>query len=362
MTLISAKAQYVVVNTWPDHSTFYIMIPRDLLMFAAESGSADYKLSIHLINSQKKTVFQKVLSFTINDWEIQPGELLIIDTDLEAEPGRYKLVTLLRNEKLGDKKENQLIVDVPERTDNRVQPLIIAKRGSRKILVQNYQSLNRDLGQCFLVINTYCLCDSIQILADLDNNPVRRIIPRNMGMEIDIRSLWGLGYISYIELCFFYGMSKTCTGDLLKQKQTWQKQRYGLEDQLLQIKYIASQNEWKTIRAMAKDDQLNAIEYFWLKHDNTPGTSRNEFREYFNERVLKADELFTIHEKMPGWKSDRGRIYIIHGPPDEISEDVFPMGRFPSITWYYYDENGFFYFIDRSGYGNYKLVSMNEED
>ena len=50
-----------------------------------------------------------------------------------------------------------------------------------------------------------------------------------------------------------------------------------------------------------------------------------------------------------------GRIYIIYGEPDQILSDVFPVGRLPSITWYYYSLNKVFVFYDFRGYGNYEL-------
>jgi GWxTD domain-containing protein len=67
---------------------------------------------------------------------------------------------------------------------------------------------------------------------------------------------------------------------------------------------------------------------FWLRRDRTPGTPRNEFKEehyrriaYANARFREATEQAT---EIPSWKTDRGRIYIRFGPPDEI--ESYPHG------------------------------------
>jgi hypothetical protein len=71
--------------------------------------------------------------------------------------------------------------------------------------------------------------------------------------------------------------------------------------------------------------------------------------------------MFTIHKKLKGWASDRGRIYIKFGEPDEITTDVHPIGRYPNITWTYYKQNKEFYFADVKGYGQYILRNKEAE-
>jgi hypothetical protein len=88
---------------------------------------------------------------------------------------------------------------------------------------------------------------------------------------------------------------------------------------------------------------------------------RNENRERFYSRVLRADELFTIHKRLSGWRSDRGRIHIKFGEPEQIVNNAFPIGEAPSIKWYYYRLNRLFIFTDERGYGHYTLRNKDEE-
>jgi GWxTD domain-containing protein len=59
------------------------------------------------------------------------------------------------------------------------------------------------------------------------------------------------------------------------------------------------------------------IEQFWKRRDPTPGTDENEFKEEHYRRIAYSNEHYADPNGLPGWKTDRGRIYITYGPPDE---------------------------------------------
>src|SRR5260370_22437224 len=68
---------------------------------------------------------------------------------------------------------------------------------------------------------------------------------------------------------------------------------------------------------LATDDEREQfVEQFWLRRDPTPSTVENEFKEEHYRRIAYANQHFA--SGISGWKTDRGRIYITHGPPDEI--------------------------------------------
>ena len=64
------------------------------------------------------------------------------------------------------------------------------------------------------------------------------------------------------------------------------------------------------------EEREQFIEQFWLRRDPTPDTEENEFKEEHYRRIAYANEHYA--SGIPGWKTDRGRIYIIYGPADEI--------------------------------------------
>ncbi|HEX7285662.1 MAG TPA: GWxTD domain-containing protein [Candidatus Angelobacter sp.] len=77
---------------------------------------------------------------------------------------------------------------------------------------------------------------------------------------------------------------------------------------------------FKKLTTNAERDQF--IEQFWLRRDPTPDTAENEYKEEHYRRIAWANERFAAG--MPGWKTDRGRIYIMYGPADSI--ETHPMG------------------------------------
>lgn len=90
------------------------------------------------------------------------------------------------------------------------------------------------------------------------------------------------------------------------------------------VAYIITNKERAAFNLLQTDaEREHFIEQFWLVRDPTPGTSENEFKEEHYRRIAYANNHFGA-TNLPGWKTDRGRIYIIWGPPDEI--DSHPSG------------------------------------
>src|SRR5208337_3286156 len=83
------------------------------------------------------------------------------------------------------------------------------------------------------------------------------------------------------------------------------------------VVYIISEEERKAFKQLSNDEERDQfIEAFWQRRDPTPDTEENEFKEEHYRRIEYANEHFAAG--IPGWKSDRGRIYIMYGPADEI--------------------------------------------
>ncbi|MGA3188875.1 MAG: GWxTD domain-containing protein [Bryobacteraceae bacterium] len=90
-----------------------------------------------------------------------------------------------------------------------------------------------------------------------------------------------------------------------------------------EVTYIITDEERKAFKSLATDDEREQfIEQFWLRRDPTPDTEENEYREEHYRRIAYANDRFA--SGIPGWKTDRGRIYIEYGPADEI--DSHPSG------------------------------------
>lgn len=131
-------------------------------------------------------------------------------------------------------------------------------------------------------------------------------------------------------------------------------------DFLSKVRYIITKEERQRFLTILAGERADFIEEFWKKRDPTPGTEENEFKKQYFTRIAEANHLFTEGGE-PGWLCDRGRVYILLGPP--TNRITYPRGvtfyDVPREFWYY----GFFpiLFTDDAWNGNYKLDPLSVE-
>ena len=90
-----------------------------------------------------------------------------------------------------------------------------------------------------------------------------------------------------------------------------------------EVPYIITAEERATFKKLNTDDEREQfIENFWERRNPNPGSPENEYKEEYYRRIAYANEHFA--SGIPGWRTDRGRIYIMYGPPDE--NDTHPSG------------------------------------
>ncbi len=146
------------------------------------------------------------------------------------------------------------------------------------------------------------------------------------------------------------------------------------------VRWIITDEERKTFNALRTDDEREQfIEQFWFRRDPDPDTDGNEYREEYYQRIAYANEKYT--SGIPGWKTDRGRIYIMFGKPDQV--ESHPSGgsydrptwegggttsTYPFEIWWYRYIEGVgsdveIEFVDPTGSGEYRIArSPNEKD
>jgi GWxTD domain-containing protein len=144
------------------------------------------------------------------------------------------------------------------------------------------------------------------------------------------------------------------------------------------VAYIITDEETRSFKSLSNDEERDAfIEQFWLRRNPHPDSPENEFREEHYRRIAYANEHFAAGK--PGWKTDRGHIYISFGAPDSI--DSHPSGgsynrpidegggttsTFPFETWHYrylegIGENLDLEFVDTCQCGDYHYTMDRSE-
>ncbi|MBM3294988.1 MAG: GWxTD domain-containing protein [Candidatus Aminicenantes bacterium] len=111
-----------------------------------------------------------------------------------------------------------------------------------------------------------------------------------------------------------------------------EKYRLWLEEEVV---YIITPTERQVFRELASDRERDLfIEAFWRHRDPTPGTDRNEFREEHARRIAQANKRFLGAGK-PGWRTDRGKVYIILGEPKTQRSFIGLSSVYPAEVWSY---------------------------
>src|SRR6266487_1208604 len=144
------------------------------------------------------------------------------------------------------------------------------------------------------------------------------------------------------------------------------------------VAYIITDEERKAFRKLETNDERERfIEEFWRRRDPDPDTDENEYREEYYERIAYTNEHFA--SGIPGWKTDRGRIYIMYGKPDE--KESHPAGgpyerepyegggqttTYPFERWFYRYLAGVgsgieIEFVDPTGSGEYRIARNPDE-
>lgn len=141
----------------------------------------------------------------------------------------------------------------------------------------------------------------------------------------------------------------------------------GLSEEVLDslyspLTYLLQVNERGAFEDLTVEGKRRFLAEFWRRRDPTPATPDNPLREAFYGGVRLANEAFREGggAQIPGWRTDRGRIYLRYGePPDALRR---PMGQpKPYEVWLYTrDRRRWYVFLDRTGLGHYELIGTND--
>jgi GWxTD domain-containing protein len=139
------------------------------------------------------------------------------------------------------------------------------------------------------------------------------------------------------------------------------------------VRWVISKGERSAFIQLSNNEERDQfIAAFWFRRNPTPQTLENEFRDEHYRRMAYANEQFGANGE-PGWRTDRGRVYIVYGPPDEVESHPTASDRdrppeegggrthtFPYVIWRYRDLAGFgkdieVDFVDACSCGDYRL-------
>ncbi len=125
-----------------------------------------------------------------------------------------------------------------------------------------------------------------------------------------------------------------------------------LDTAIEQLRYVATDKDISRLKENYPGRKLELFLRFWSKWGKNQSESSQLMEEYYR-RIWESNHRFSDN----GWRSDRGHVYVVHGPPDEVDRRIDDLYSRTYEVWYYIEDNKRFVFVDDGGIGTYRLQS-----
>lgn len=359
----------------------FVKIPYDELQFTITDLGyvAKYEVTAVVYNENGDqvdgTIWQKEV--TVNDYEAtnSRNDFSYSHTSFAVTPGKYELsigLTDLDSRSTATQKESIEIPDY-DAADVSMSDISYARFAARDSLnavditpevTDATMGISREL-YAYFEVYTDSKIESVRVAYDIYNPRRKKVYSDAYYLltpqfrtpdffQIDVDSLYHGRHILHV---------KVSTGELFAETEKMFNIRWvglpttvtDLELAIEQLRYIARKDEYNKLRKAKDEEKLEEFKQFWQRRDPTPGTDANEAADEHYRRVQYSNDNFTVFRE--GWKTDMGLVYIILGPPSEVSRNPYPIEGKPYEIWFYYKFNRDFIFYDERGFGEYRLVS-----
>ena len=293
------------------------------------------------------------------------------DLELTVAPGDYRLKVELRSTETGASGFVERVIDVPEISQEGLTlGTIVFEDSSERPGGEARPNLTREYGEDAPVVDLsipvysepgsrYVLEVSVETSSGKVEKSLRDTVVHAEFLTTHSRSFGVLD----LEVGNYFaraGVAALDGGDeqvrrarfrVVTSPKSWGED---FDRMIAQISYVASREDIERLLDAPPDGREEAWESFWRRNDPVPETEENEFKIEFLRRLAEANSRF--RSTVDGWQTDMGRVYVQYGEPDDVESQ--PVGRLLNAweTWYYYNEHTKFIFVDREGFGEFKLV------
>ena len=353
----------------------------DELQFIQEEDhyKAGYEVSISLLNQEEEQVDFKIIQKTVRTYEFNttnsPKDFSLAETELKLQPGTYDLIMNLmdlESKKSGQKKIQVIVPDYDTSSLDMSELLLIdyammdstGKIVIRPNVLANFGETQESL-YLWYEIYSRDVSDSVRVVYRIKNMKGDRLREKEQYNLLESERTENVVEIPRGDLkSGRYNLEVEVENDdsSVKRTQVFTIRWIGmptlatdLDKAIEQMKHIAKGKYIKKMKKAKDDEKRRLFEGFWRELDPTPGTLKNELMDEYYRRVEYADVNFASYRE--GWKTDRGMLYIVLGPPDDIDRRSYDLPRRPREVWYYYKIDRVFVFVDKTGLGEYRLTS-----
>lgn len=356
----------------------------DLQFVRTEEGGwqADYEVIVRFEaedgDSPPERRWERSVEVATFDETLLTGETIVFQADLELLPGEYETTITVRDRNADESSRGELSLAVPAMGGAAVGepvPLRIYRPGEGDEFVVNPAHTYATAPSVFEYLlqaegldpaASYTLV--AQVLPRQEGEPAGRwsgqVTPQPDGTVRHFGAVdnEGAQFGEYrLEVTLEDGsgnaLATAATPLLVTGSGGWVAENW--EDALSLIKYEATSREMDILEDIEGEQaRIEAWNCFWRMRDPVPTTAANEgMAEYFR-KIMVANTNWDSTLR-PGYLSDRGRVYITIGPPDDVAQRPVPAGSSAYEVWTYYRYNFQILFVDRIGFNNYQLESID---
>lgn len=389
-------------NNGNNKTEFYLMLFADQLEY--DKDTAEFKVTTHLENSTGKIVFS-------NSWKKKAllpqdaegiGNLALYDQWYQIlKPGQYEGHVMIEGQNSGKKGQAVFNLKIPNLKANISQVQFASGVGESNTIPEDqlgnfnksgrkvYPNPSRRYGilnpTLYIYYELYELNnipgDSITVQYSLINSNDKKVVkihpPMNIGIkDEDLSIIHGLKVanvpsgIYYLTIKVLNKNREEIVSNSRKleiiQKDYFNKTT-SLTEEKLQIfgnllKHLSSSKIYQNYENMNPETKTNFLARFFSNKDPNPDTPQNEYVSELLNRYQNANRNFSWANR-EGWNTDRGRVLIKYGIPDEIEKHDFELDQDPYHVWLYRRERIIrFVFGDLQGNGRFILLHSNLEE
>jgi GWxTD domain-containing protein len=304
--------------------------------YSARPGT--HRVEVSVTDQFSRRAYTQTKTVVIDDYRTNRPNLsgIVLATDIEEHEGRFKLTPFVGEALTGvtDRPLFAFVEAYPERTTDRVGFRWAIASDDGKVLASGrgpIQDLRDTATQVYM-----------RLAVPQRPAPGRYTLAITMhpatALTMDTTELLARSARTVI-------IPKTLSADVMSD----------LNKGIKYLRYVGTQADIDRLLEIKDDNEREVqFELFWKERDPTPSTVKNEAFEEYYARVDHANKNFRSYNE--GWLTDMGMVYIIYGPPTNIERYGQSANRPSQIVWTYGSSRRYV-FEDRSGFGDYHLVT-----
>jgi len=250
----AVSAQEVIYEHYESGVDFWVVIPYNSLNFAKGNSNAEYNVSIVIRNSRKKQVanFEQSLIVPSKTWLQETAIPLRFATSLSA--GTYTAEFKLKNKVMGDKRTFKKSFEISPAFTEIGQCWLIVEREGISYIPNSIADIIDSVDKMTLNLSHSIALDSIMI--HTDNNSMRLTNPQSP-IQIDLKPFLSETSDSHLKFTLYENNIRYMMDPFLFSPWYSYSLRYSPEDQMTQLRYVATQNEWQVLRNIPEDKYLS---------------------------------------------------------------------------------------------------------